>query len=144
MVDADTFEQTRGVTPRSLFIAAGRLGVTRLIDNVWLAPARSPLGRSSAVNQRVPRPGRDPQKGRTDMATVIVNGKKKAHVREGLACVVTGSIEFDSHGDADMIKITDEVAEAVRQTGLMDGTVTLFVPGATGALTHPRVRARCR
>ena len=34
-----------------------------------------------------------------------------------------------------MIKITEEVAEAVRQTGLSDGTVTLFVPGATGALT---------
>ena len=69
------------------------------------------------------------------MATVIVNGQKKAHVREGLACVITGSIEFASRGDTDMIKITEEVAEAVRQTGLMDGTVTLFVPGATGALT---------
>jgi secondary thiamine-phosphate synthase enzyme len=69
------------------------------------------------------------------MATVIVNGKKKAHVREGLACVVTGSIELASHGHADIIKITDEVAEAVRQAGLSDGTVTLFVPGATGALT---------
>ena len=69
------------------------------------------------------------------MATVIVNGKKKAHIREGLACVVTGAIEFSSRGDADMIKITEEVAEAVKQTGLSDGTVTLFVPGATGALT---------
>ena len=69
------------------------------------------------------------------MATVIVNGKKKARVREGLACVVTGSIEFASRGDADIIKITDEVAEAVAQTGLSDGTVSLFVPGATGALT---------
>ena len=28
-------------------------------------------------------------------------------------CVVTGSIEFSSGGDADMIGITDEVAEAV-------------------------------
>jgi secondary thiamine-phosphate synthase enzyme len=69
------------------------------------------------------------------MATVIVNDQKKAHVREGLACVITGSIEFASRGDADMIKITDEVTEAVRKTGLRDGTVTLFVPGATGALT---------
>jgi secondary thiamine-phosphate synthase enzyme len=69
------------------------------------------------------------------MATVIVNGRKKAHFREGLACVATGAIEFDSRGDADIIKITEEVAEAVRKTGLMDGTVTLFVPGATGALT---------
>ena len=69
------------------------------------------------------------------MATVFVNGKQKDHVREGLMCVITGSIEFASRGDADMVKITEEVAEAVRQTGLSDGTVTLFVPGATGALT---------
>ena len=69
------------------------------------------------------------------MATVIVNGQKKAHVREGLVRVITGALEFASRGDADMIKITEEVAEAVRKTGLSDGTVTLFVPGATGALT---------
>jgi secondary thiamine-phosphate synthase enzyme len=69
------------------------------------------------------------------MATVIVNDQKKAHVREGLLCVITGAIEFSSRGDADMVKITEEVAEAVRKTGLRDGTVTLFVPGATGALT---------
>jgi secondary thiamine-phosphate synthase enzyme len=69
------------------------------------------------------------------MATVIIHQHKKGRVREGLACVVTGSIEFKSRGDADIIKITEDVAEAVRQTGLSDGTVTLFVPGATGALT---------
>jgi secondary thiamine-phosphate synthase enzyme len=69
------------------------------------------------------------------MATVIVNGQKKAHVREGLASVITGSIELASRGDADIVKITEEVAEAVKQTGLMDGTITVFVPGATGALT---------
>jgi secondary thiamine-phosphate synthase enzyme len=69
------------------------------------------------------------------MATAFVNGKQKERVREGLVRVITGAIEFASNGDADMIKITDEVAEAVRRTGLSDGTVTLFVPGATGALT---------
>jgi len=69
------------------------------------------------------------------VATVMINGRQKAAVREGLACVVTGTIEFSSGGDADMIKITDDVAEAVRQTGLRDGTVTIFVPGATGAVT---------
>ena len=58
------------------------------------------------------------------MATVFVSGKHKDHVREGLMCVITGSIEFSSRGDADMVKITDEVAEAVRQTGLSDGTVS--------------------
>ncbi|HOT24081.1 MAG TPA: secondary thiamine-phosphate synthase enzyme YjbQ [Thermoleophilia bacterium] len=69
------------------------------------------------------------------MATVIVNEEQGARVREGLARVVTGSIEFASQGDADIIKITEDVAESVAQTGLTDGTVTLFVPGATGALT---------
>jgi secondary thiamine-phosphate synthase enzyme len=69
------------------------------------------------------------------VATVIVKGKRKARVREGLACVITGAIEFESTGDADVIKITEEVGEAVKQSGLSDGTVTLFVPGATGALT---------
>jgi secondary thiamine-phosphate synthase enzyme len=69
------------------------------------------------------------------MATANVDGQKKARVREGLMCVVTGAIEFASQGDADVIRITDEVAEAVRSTGLSDGTVTLFAPGATGALT---------
>ena len=69
------------------------------------------------------------------MATVIIHHSSKAHVREGLACVVTGAIEFATRGDADMIRITDDVAEAVKQAGLSDGTVTLFVPGATGALT---------
>ena len=69
------------------------------------------------------------------MATVSLKGKPKDHRREGLLCVITGSIEFSSRGDADMVKITVEVAEAVRQTGLSDGTVTLFVAGATGALT---------
>ncbi len=69
------------------------------------------------------------------MATVIVNGKKKANVREGLACVVTGAIEFATRGDADVVRITDDVREALAQTGLQDGTVTVFAPGATGAVT---------
>lgn len=71
------------------------------------------------------------------MATVMINKRKldRQKVREGLVCVVTGTIEFESGGHADMIKITDEVAEAVSRTGLLDGTVTVFVPGATGAVT---------
>jgi secondary thiamine-phosphate synthase enzyme len=69
------------------------------------------------------------------VATVMINGRHKAAVREGLMPVVTGTIEFSSRGDADIIKITDDVTEAVRQTGLRDGTVTVFVPGATGAVT---------
>ncbi len=69
------------------------------------------------------------------MATVIVNGKKKANVREGLACVVTGTIEFSSEGSADVVRITDDVRDALAKTHLRDGTVTVFAPGATGAVT---------
>jgi secondary thiamine-phosphate synthase enzyme len=68
------------------------------------------------------------------MATVSVK-KKATQVHEGLLCVVTGTIEFASRGDADLIKITAEVSESIRKANLSDGTVTLFVPGATGALT---------
>jgi pantoate--beta-alanine ligase len=38
IVDADTFEQQREIGARSLMIACGRLGTTRLLDSVSLAP----------------------------------------------------------------------------------------------------------
>ena len=70
------------------------------------------------------------------MATVSVNKQHAArYMREGLMCVITGCIEFSSRGDADIVRITDEVAEAITQAGLRDGTVTVFAPGATGAIT---------
>ena len=69
------------------------------------------------------------------MATVIVNGTKQATVREGLMRVVTGTIEFSSAGDADVVRVTDEVREALAQAGLQDGTLTVFAPGATAAVT---------
>jgi len=69
------------------------------------------------------------------MTTVTVREKKGARVREGLVAVVTGSIALATRGDADVVRITDEVREAVRRSGLTDGTVTVFVPGATGAVT---------
>src|SRR5665811_2395608 len=78
---------------------------------------------------RTPPRTRPPER-KDPMATVIVNGQKKAHVREGLACVITGSIELASRGDADIVKITEEVAEAVKQTGLMDGTCLLYTSDA--------------
>ena len=42
------------------------------------------------------------------MATVIVNGQKKAHVREGLASVITGSIEFDLDGNVTVLLGADD------------------------------------
>lgn len=38
VVDADSFARERRLTPRSLLIACGRLGSTRLLDNVSLLP----------------------------------------------------------------------------------------------------------
>ena len=69
------------------------------------------------------------------MGTVFVDGRRQANVREGLARVVTGSVEFATRGDADVVRITDDVREALKQTGLHDGVVTVFAPGATGAVT---------
>lgn len=49
--------------------------------------------------------------------------------------VVTQSIELETRGHADMIDITDAVAETVRDSGLSAGIVTVFCPGSTGAIT---------
>lgn len=49
--------------------------------------------------------------------------------------VVTEHLSLRSKGEADIIDITDEVAKAVRTTGLRKGIITIFVPGSTGAVT---------
>ena len=53
----------------------------------------------------------------------------------GTATVVTGHLDFNTRGDADMVNITAEVRDFVNGSGLKDGSVTVFVPGATGAVT---------
>ena len=60
VVDQDTFEQAREVSPRALFVAAARLGATRLLDNLRLAPARSPFAASTSSSiGAYPAQGRD-------------------------------------------------------------------------------------
>lgn len=49
--------------------------------------------------------------------------------------VVTQSIELETGGHADMIDITEAVAETVRDSRLSAGIVTVFCPGSTGAIT---------
>ena len=49
--------------------------------------------------------------------------------------VVTKSINLKSKGETDIIDITPEVKKAVKNSKLKDGTVTVFVPGATGGIT---------
>lgn len=49
--------------------------------------------------------------------------------------VITKNIKLKSRGETDIINITGEVESAVEKTKLKNGIVTVFVPGATGALT---------
>ena len=56
-------------------------------------------------------------------------------VATGIATVVTGRLHFNTKGDADMVNLTADVRQFVKDTGLSDGAVTVFVPGATGAVT---------
>ena len=49
--------------------------------------------------------------------------------------VVTRELEFKTAGNTEMHDITAEVAGLVQESGLAAGIVTVFVPGATGALT---------
>ncbi len=53
----------------------------------------------------------------------------------GIATVVTERIHFDTKGDADMVNLTAQVRQIVADSGLAAGAVTVFFPGATGAIT---------
>jgi len=49
--------------------------------------------------------------------------------------VITKQIHISSQGETDMLDITADVKELLKATKLNNGTVTVFVPGATGGLT---------
>jgi secondary thiamine-phosphate synthase enzyme len=62
-------------------------------------------------------------------------GRHDGSVREGLVKVVTDHVELDTPGNAHIARITAQVADILLRTGLTSGTVTVFAPGATGAVT---------
>ena len=49
--------------------------------------------------------------------------------------VITKSFNLHTKAELDIVNITNEVAKVVEDSGLKDGIVTIFIPGATGALT---------
>ena len=49
--------------------------------------------------------------------------------------VITKQIKISSKSENDVINITEQVADAILQCGILNGTVTVFVSGSTGALT---------
>ncbi len=49
--------------------------------------------------------------------------------------VATRRVSLQTEGNCDIRDITGEVRRELRQTGMNDGIVTVFVPGATGGVT---------
>ncbi|MCD5401549.1 secondary thiamine-phosphate synthase enzyme YjbQ [candidate division NPL-UPA2 bacterium] len=49
--------------------------------------------------------------------------------------VISKRIKVSTKGETDILDITDKVSGHVRDSGLTKGTVTVFVPGATGGIT---------
>jgi secondary thiamine-phosphate synthase enzyme len=49
--------------------------------------------------------------------------------------VKSSSIQLSTRGDADIHDITEQVVRQVAQSGLKNGTVTIFCPSSTSALT---------
>ncbi|USS40013.1 secondary thiamine-phosphate synthase enzyme YjbQ [Thermococcus aggregans] len=48
--------------------------------------------------------------------------------------VVTEELRFSTKGEIDLVDITSEVEEIVERSGIKEGQVLVFVPGATGAV----------
>jgi secondary thiamine-phosphate synthase enzyme len=57
--------------------------------------------------------------------------------------VITETIELNTTGNADIRDITRQVAAAVANSSLRDGTVTVFCPSATSALTTLEYESGC-
>ncbi|MFH1379485.1 MAG: secondary thiamine-phosphate synthase enzyme YjbQ [bacterium] len=49
--------------------------------------------------------------------------------------VKTCELSFPSKGNTDIIEITDEVEETIRQSGIKDGCAVVFVTGSTAGIT---------
>lgn len=57
--------------------------------------------------------------------------------------VQTQTIKLQTEGNADVLDITAQVATAVQNSALQDGTVTIFCPSATSALTTIEYESGC-
>ncbi len=49
--------------------------------------------------------------------------------------VVTRNFNFSSESDMDVVDVTRDVSDIVRESGINEGIATVFIPGSTGALT---------
>ena len=49
--------------------------------------------------------------------------------------VDTQAVSFDTNGDGTIVDLTPFIAQAIKKSPIRSGTVTAFVPGATGGIT---------
>jgi secondary thiamine-phosphate synthase enzyme len=49
--------------------------------------------------------------------------------------VQTFDLSLETSGDSDLIDITDKVKKVLRDSGILSGIVTIFVPGSTAGVT---------
>jgi secondary thiamine-phosphate synthase enzyme len=57
--------------------------------------------------------------------------------------VITSSIKLETHGNADILDITQSVRDAIDRSGVRDGIVNIFCPSSTSALTTIEYEAGC-
>jgi secondary thiamine-phosphate synthase enzyme len=57
--------------------------------------------------------------------------------------VVTASISLSTQGNTDVCEITDEVSRLVRESGVRQGTVTIFCPSSTSGITTIEYEPGC-
>lgn len=57
--------------------------------------------------------------------------------------VKTGSIQLSTRGNADVQDITAQIAQVVRDSEIRNGTVTVFCPSSTSALTTIEYESGC-
>jgi len=57
--------------------------------------------------------------------------------------VKTHLLELSTRGDGDILDITSALADAVTESGLRNGTATLFTPSATSGLTTIEYESGC-
>ena len=59
------------------------------------------------------------------------------------ASIAAVNLDFSTKGNCDVVNITAQVARAIGETGLTEGLLTVFCPGATGAITTAEYEPGC-
>jgi secondary thiamine-phosphate synthase enzyme len=49
--------------------------------------------------------------------------------------VLNETIHISTHGESDIIDITSQVSQVVNESGISNGTITVFIPGSTAGIT---------